>query len=103
MGIRVFCEPATITGYQGSPVSDFALNVHFNIYYHDGSTATVESGDASISVPIGGTAPEVLAEIYQDIKDRCTALSLPEPAKYEVYGYMPLTMAQLIPDLPAMA
>lgn len=103
MGIRVFCDHANFMGYQNDPVDMFSLIVHFSIYYHDGGAPMSDAGDAIVNVPIGGTAAGALADVYQQIKDRCSALSWPEPAKHEIYGYMPATMAQLIPDLPAMA
>lgn len=103
MGIRVFCAHANFLGYQNDPVDMFSLTIPFDIYYHDGGAPMSDSGNAIVNVPLGGTAAGALADVYAAIKDRCAALSWPEPQKHEIYGYMPETLSQLLPDLPAMA
>ena len=101
MGIKVFCKVPEIGGYVGSPPDHFDISITYAIYTSD-TTEANEYSD-TISINFGDTAIDVYAAVYAAILARCAGLSLPTPAKTDIFAYVPTMMAQLLPDLPAMA
>lgn len=106
MSIKVFCNPAYIDGYQNNPADSFKITVPFRAFSDTGGDNNGPrnfDSDAVIYADLGATALDVYGAVYADIVTQCANCGWPTPTKADIYGFAPVGMGTLLPDLPAIA
>lgn len=106
MAIKVFCNPAYVNGYQNNPADGFKITVPIRVFSDTGGE---ENGprnfdaDVEVVVPLGANAIDVYTAAYAGILTQCANIGWPTPAKTDIYGFVPVGMWTVLPDLPAIA
>lgn len=100
MSVKVFCNQATVQGYQTDPAGAFRIFIDFQIFTDSGYHS---SNSVTLDIPGGTTGYEVYALVYQRILSDCEAAQIEAPKKSDVFGYLPTPFDVLLPDLPSFA
>jgi hypothetical protein len=106
MSVKVFCGVPTILGYQNNPADSFRFSLPINVYQSNQGTDDGPRDYAEvlfIDLPLGATAFDVFGNIMAQIVTSTTNTGFPTPTKADIYGHAPVSMTQLLPDIPAFS
>ena len=101
---KVFCNMPQMNGYSGDPVDHFNVHVEFIMHNIDDENVVTMSGDAcDIDVPLDTNMHSVVSQVFDYIVAHCAANGHMEPSKVDVFGYFPVSFAELLPDAPTFS
>jgi hypothetical protein len=97
MAIKVFCSAADVHGYIEGPPDTFGVSVEYKILNSDFTNYT---GTFNYNIPLDWTAVQFYATLYAEILSVCASLEYETPHKADIFGVIPMTLDQVLPDLP---
>ena len=83
MSVKAYCGPIDPQGYGGDPVDSLAIGVVVKIFNSEGPGSDEQS--LTLNLPLGGTEMDLCDMMYEQIVERCNAMSWPVPTSDDVF------------------
>jgi hypothetical protein len=101
---KVFCDIPTLNGYDGDPVDSFRIHVDYVVHFVNDEGVSGHVGSAcDVYIPLDSSPFTVFGDVYADILTYCATNGYTTPTKADIFGYVPASFTQLIPEVPSFA
>jgi hypothetical protein len=104
MTTKVFCHLNEIQGYvQGETTAQdtFGLSITYQIFRSDEYTNS--SGNYTLAFPLSWNPLQFYGSLYEELVNVCTSNEWEIPKKSDVFCFVPITMDQMLPEIPTFA